>query len=91
MVTLIDRTQPPSSFPLSIALNEANQQYPPVSPETATHIFNNAWATYGPYNQPLSTQETEDLLLEQEDLSNTIHATAYGLVSTIHCHTHQFT
>jgi hypothetical protein len=33
---------------------------------------------------------TEDLLMEQEDLGDTVHATAYGLVSTIHCRAQQY-
>src|SRR6266853_5311997 len=65
--TLIKTSQPPS-FPLSIALTEADQCYPPVSPGTATRIFNSTWASYGLHNQPLSTQEAENLLLKQEDL-----------------------
>jgi hypothetical protein len=73
-----------------MALDEASQQHPPVSPETATHIFNSAWATYGPANQPLSPEATEDLLMEQEDLGDTVCATAYGLVSTIHRRAQQY-
>ncbi len=57
----------------------------------ATCIFNNVWHDYPPSNQPLSTQEAEDLLLENDDLSTTIYTTAYGLVSTIHRHAAQFT
>jgi hypothetical protein len=80
----------PPSFPLSVALDEASQQHPPVSPGTATHIFNSAWANYGPTNQPLSPEDAEGLLLEQEDLGDTVRATAYGLISTVHRRTQQF-
>jgi hypothetical protein len=80
------QTQAPPSFPLSVALDEASQQHPPVSPGTATRIFNVAWAAYGPANQPLSPEAAEDLLMEQEDLGDTICTTTYGLVSTIHRH-----
>ena len=81
----------PPSFILSTALKEATQQHPPVSPGTATHIFNNIWRDYPPSNQPLSAQEAEDLLLANDDLSTTVHTTAYSLISTIHCHAAQFT
>src|SRR6266851_4487226 len=81
----------PPSFVLSAALKEVNQQHPPVSPRTATRIFNTVWRDYPPSNQPLSAQEAEDLLLENDDLSSTIRAMAYGLISTIHCHTTHFT
>src|SRR6266851_1974894 len=81
----------PPSFPLSVALEEATQQHPPVSPGTATWIFNMVWRDYPPSNQPLSTQEAKDLLLKNDNLSTTIHAMAYGLISTIHHHTTQFT
>ncbi len=74
----------PPSFALSAALEEATQQHPPVSPGTATQIFRSVWCDYPPCNQPLSAEEAEDLLLENNNLSTTIHATAYGLVSTIH-------
>jgi hypothetical protein len=73
-----------------MVLDEASQQHPPVSPGTATRIFNTAWAAYGPTNQPLSSEAAEDLLMEQEDLGNTICATAYGLISTIHRRTQQY-
>src|SRR6266851_4261732 len=81
----------PPSFILSTALKEVTQQHPPVSPRTATRVFNSIWRDYPPSNQPLSTQEAEDLLLENDDLSSTIRAMAYGLISTIHCHTTHFT
>ena len=86
---LIETSWPPS-FPLSVTLAEADQRYPPVLPRMATRIFNSVWASYGPNNQLLSAQQAEDLLLKQEDLGNTICATAYGLVSTIHCYAAQF-
>ena len=74
----------PPSFVLSAALEEANQQHPPVSPGMATCIFNRAWRDYLPCNEPLSTEEVEDFLLENDNLSATVRATTYGLVSTIH-------
>src|SRR6266851_9382148 len=58
---------------------------PPVSPRTATQIFDTTWANYIPHNQPLSTQDAEELLLMNDGLSTTVHATTYGLISTIHC------
>src|SRR6266853_4517437 len=81
----------PPSFVLSTTLEETTQQHPPVSPGTATWIFNMVWHDYPPSDQPLSAQEAKDLLLENDDLSTTIHAMAYGLVSTIHRCTAQFT
>jgi len=57
----------------------------------ATRIFNMVWHDYPPSNQPLSTQEAKDLLLENNNLSTTIRAMAYGLVSTIHHRAAQFT
>ena len=63
---------PPPSFPLSMVLSEASSQYPPVSPGTATHVFNNAWASYGPPNQPLSAEAAEDILLEQNDVNEAV-------------------
>ncbi len=74
----------PLSFILSAALEEATQQHPPVSPRTATHIFNHAWRDYLPSTEPLSAKAAEDFLLENDDLSATVHTTAYRLVSTIH-------
>jgi len=56
----------------------------------ATHIFNRAWCDYIPRNEPLSAEEAEDFLLENNDLSTTIHATTYRLMSTIHCCTTQY-
>jgi len=81
----------PPSFVLSTTLEETTQQHPPVSPGTATWIFNMVWHDYPPSDQPLSAQEAKDLLLKNDDLSTTIHAMAYGLVSTIHRCTAQFT
>jgi hypothetical protein len=81
----------PPSFPLSVALSEASSRYPPVSPGTATRVFNNAWASYGPPDQPLSAEAAEDILLEQDDINKAVRATAYGLVSTIHCRAQQYT
>ncbi len=77
-------THDPPSFILSAALKEATQQHPPVSPRMATCIFNRAWHDYVPCNEPLSAEEVEDFLLKNDNLSATIRATAYGLVSTIH-------
>ena len=82
---------PPPSFLLSMVLSKASSRYPPVSPGTATRVFNNAWASYGPPDQPLSAKAAEDILLEQDNVNEAIWATAYGLVSTIHCHTQQYT
>src|SRR6266851_148951 len=79
----------PPSFILSAALEEATQQHPPVSPRTATCIFNRAWRDFIPRNEPLSAKEAEDFLLENDDLSTTVRATTYGLVSTIYRHTAQ--
>jgi len=87
----IDIAHEPPSFALSAALEEATQQHPPVSPRMATHIFNCAWHDYVPRNEPLSAEEAEDFLLKNNDLSATVRATAYGLVSTIHRHTAQYT
>jgi len=77
-------THEPPSFVLSAALEEATQQHPPVSPGMATRIFNCAWCDYIPRNEPLSAEEAEDFLLENDNLSATVHATTYRLVSTIH-------
>ena len=52
----------PPSFALSAALEEATQQHPPVSPGTATRIFDHAWGDDNPSNGPLSTEEAEDFL-----------------------------
>ena len=83
-LTLVKVTYEPPSFALSTALKEATQQHPPVSPGMATHIFNCAWHDYIPCNKPLSAEEAEDFLLENDDLNTTVRATTYGLVSTIH-------
>ena len=77
-------THDPPSFTLSAALEEAAQQHPPVSPGTATQIFNCTWCDRVPCDEPLSPEEAEDFLLENNDLSTTVCATTYGLVSTIH-------
>jgi hypothetical protein len=82
---------PPPSFLLSVALSEASSRYPPVSPRTTTQVFNNAWASYGPPDQPLSAEATKDILLEQDDINEAVRATAYGLVSTIHRRAQQYT
>jgi hypothetical protein len=74
-----------------VALSKASSQYPPVSPGTATRIFNNAWASYGPPDQPLSTEAAEDILLKQDNINEAIRATAYGLVSTIYRRAQQYT
>jgi hypothetical protein len=82
---------PPPSFPLSVALSEASSRYPPVSPGTATCVFDNAWASYGPPDQPLSAKAAEDILLKQDNINEAVRATAYGLVSTIHRRAQQYT
>jgi hypothetical protein len=66
-----------------MVLNKASQQHLSVSPGTTTCIFNTAWAAYGPANQPLSLEAAKDLLMEQEDLGDTVRATTYRLISTI--------
>ena len=81
---------PPPSFPRSVALSEASSRYPPVSPGTATWVFNNAWASYGPPDQPLSAKAAKDILLKQDDVNEAIQATAYGLISTIHRRAQQY-
>src|SRR6266851_245341 len=58
----------PPSFALSAALEEATQQHPPVSPRTATRIFNRTWHDYIPRNEPLSAEEVEDFLRDNDDL-----------------------
>jgi len=55
-----------------VALSKASLQYPLVSPGTATRVFNNAWASYSPPDQPLSAKATEDILLEQDDVNEAI-------------------
>jgi hypothetical protein len=82
---------PPPSFPLSVAVSKASSQYPPISPGTATRVFNNAWASYGPPDQPLSTEAAKDILLKQDNINEAVRATAYGLVSTIHRRAQQYT
>ncbi len=62
----------PLSFALSAALKEATQQHPPVSPGTATHVFNRAWCNYVPRNEPLSAEEAEDFLLKNDNLNATV-------------------
>src|SRR6266851_451422 len=87
----LEVTHNPPSSALSAALEDATQQHPPVSPRMATRIFNHAWLDYIPYNQPLSAEEAEDFLLENNDLNATVCTTAYGLMSTIHHCTTQYT
>ena len=55
-----------------MVLSEASLHYPPVSPRTTTHVFNNAWASYGPPDQRLSTEATKDILREQDDINEAI-------------------
>jgi len=83
-------THDPPSFALSTTLEEVTQQHPPVSPGTATRIFDHAWRNHVPRNEPLSAEEAEDFLLENDDLNTTVRATAYGLISTIHHRTTQY-
>src|SRR6266851_696073 len=82
--TTIEVVHNPPSFALSTTLKEATQLHPPVSPGTATRIFNRAWNGDVPPNEPLSAEEAEDYLRSNEDLETTVRATAYSLVSTIH-------
>jgi hypothetical protein len=70
--TAVQENQLPPSFPLSVALSKASLQYPPVSPGTATCVFNNAWASYSPPDQPLSAKAAEDILLEQDDVNEAV-------------------
>src|SRR6266851_4987985 len=88
---IIEVVHDPPSFALSAALEEATQLHPPVSPGTATHIFNHAWGGDNPSNEPLSAEEGEDFLRCNEYLESTIRATAYWLVSTIHRRAAQYT
>src|SRR5216683_4318395 len=88
---IIEVVHDPPSFTLSAALEEATQLHPPVSPGTATRIFNHAWGDDAPTNAPLSAEDAEDFLRHNEDLESTIRATTYGLVSTIHRRTAQYT
>src|SRR5216683_5087519 len=59
---VIEVVHDPPSFALSAALKEATQQHPPVSPGMATRIFNHAWRDYVPHSEPLSAEEAEDFL-----------------------------
>ena len=88
--SIIEVVHDPPSFALSAALEEATQVHPLVSPRTATHIFNHAWRGNDPSNEPLSAEEAENFLRSNEDLNTMVRATAYGLVSTIHCHAAQY-
>src|SRR6266851_2484315 len=88
--TVIEVIHDPPSFALSAALKEATQLHPPVSPGTATCIFNRAWPNDDHPDDPLSPEAAEDFLRNNEDLETTVRATAYGLVSTIHCHAAQY-
>ncbi len=62
----------PPSFILSAALEEATQLHPPVSPGMATRIFNRAWRDPPLSNEPLSAEEAEDFLRNNEDLDATV-------------------
>jgi len=77
-------THDPPTFALSAALKEALQLHPPVSPGTASRIFDRTWRNHVPRDTPLSPEEAEDFLLENDDLNTTVRATAYGPISTIH-------
>ena len=87
---IIEVVHDPPSFTLSAALEEATQLHPPVSPGTATRIFNRAWPSDDHPDDPLSPEAAEDFLRNNEDLETTVRATAYGLVSTIHRRTAQY-
>ena len=89
--TIIEVVHDPPSFTLSAALEEATQLHPPVSPGTATRIFNHAWPNDDHPDDPLSPEAAEDFLRNNEDLETTVRATAYGLVSTIHRRAAQYT
>jgi len=88
--TVIEVVHDPPSFALSATLEEVTQLHPPVSPGTATHIFDHAWPNDGHPDGPLSPEAAEDYLRNNEDLETTVRATAYGLVSTIHRRTAQY-
>jgi|SRR6266851_754570 len=62
--TVIDTEDEPPSFHLTVATQEAEQEFPPISPRTA-----------------------KVLLQMHPNINNTIHAVAFGLITTIHCHT----
>src|SRR6266851_6953752 len=89
--TVIKVVHDPPSFALSAALEEAMQLHPPVSPGTATRIFNSAWPDDDHPDDPLSAEAAENFLRNNEDLEATVRATAYGLVSTIHRRAAQYT
>jgi len=82
--TVIEVVHDPPSFALSATLEEVTQLHPPVSPGTATRIFDHAWPNDGHPDGSLSPEAAEDYLRNNEDLETTVRATAYGLVSTIH-------
>ncbi len=65
---VIEVVHDPPSFALSTTLEEVSQVHPLVSPRTATHIFNHAWRDYIPRNEPLSAEEAEDFLHENDNL-----------------------
>src|SRR6266851_6274845 len=70
--TVIEVIHDPPSFALSAALEDASQQHPPVSPGTATCIFDRAWRNYVPRSKPLSAEEAEDFLHNNDDLDATV-------------------
>ncbi|SRR6266851_3515160 len=59
--TTINTEAKPPSFCLTVANQEAKQEYPPISPHMA-----------------------EVLLQTHPNINNTIHAVAFGLITTIH-------
>src|SRR5216683_7737729 len=73
--TAIEVIHDPPSFALSAALEEAMQLHPPVSPGTATHIFNHAWPHDDHPDDPLSPEVAEDFLRNNKDLETMVRAT----------------
>src|SRR5216683_6836236 len=65
---IVEVIHDPPSFALSAALEEATQLHPPISPGTATHIFNRAWPNEAHPDDPLSAEAAEDFLRNNEDL-----------------------
>src|SRR5216683_6589905 len=69
--TIVEVIHDPPSFALSAALKEVTQLHPPVSPGTATRIFNHAWPNDDDPDDPLSPEAAEDYLRNNEDLKTT--------------------
>jgi hypothetical protein len=65
------------------ASNESPNQTPPHSPLLPI-LFNPVQTTIAPQYPPLSPQTALNALTTQMDLNQTVHAIAYGLISTVH-------